>query len=813
MDSAYSAQYKRRARTMIQSLQNHTFERITRGYLLQISVVFVAYLVAGKLGQATTNIRSSNLGPVWPAYGIALAAILRWGYGMWVGVAAGAFFVAFFSSVPHVAALGQAAGATVAATSGAFLLNRIANFQPSLPRLSDALSLIALGGFGSALVSASIGVSVLYATHVHAYSGLSAAWLIYWLGDATGVLLVTPLALRFTDFLTLRDRNRIAELAILLLLIAATCFVIFGDLSSIPVKLHVMAFAVLPFITWAAIRFGLGVTALSILIVAAIATIETALGSGPFASNTTFVNAVLLDVFFGVLSVSGVSLAAVITERENAEREREQVISKHAAMEARHRADEALRESEERLRLAVQAGKMYAYDWDVATDAVVRSDESASILGSTAEPSSITRQQLVARVHPDDRARFIAAVDDLTPANPTTHLIYRVLRADGGVIWLEKHGRAFFDPQGRMLRMIGMVADVTERRRAEERLLEYEKTVEGLEEMIAVVDREYRYVIANRQFLKMRNMTRDQVVGRFVHEVLNEGIFDAVVKAKLDECFQGKVVRYEMKYTYAELGERDLLVSYFPIEGPNGIDQVACILQDITNRRKAEQALAGMSRKLIEAQERERTRIARELHDDVAQRLALLAIELDGVQQSLPDSTSELRTRLAALRKQSAQILTDVQTMSHELHSSRLEYLGIVGAMKGFCREFGEQQKVEIDFRSYDLLTPLPPEISLCLFRVLQEALHNAAKHSGVRHFEVQLRADSGEVHLIITDSGRGFDVEAAIHGQGLGLISMRERVGLVNGLITIDSKPMRGTNIHVRVPLASEQAFQRAAG
>src|SRR6266576_6463234 len=264
----------------------------------------------------------------------------RWGFSR-----------AFFSPVSHLAALGQAVGATSGATTGAFLLRRIANLHPSLSRLSDALSLIALGGFGSAIVSASIGVSVLYATHVRAYSGLGAAWLVYWLGDATGVLLVTPLALRFTDFLKLRDRDRIAELAVLLLLLAATCLVIFSDLPFIPVKLHVMAFSVLPFIMWAAIRFGVGVTALSILMVAAIATIETALGSGPFASNTTFVNAVLLDVFFGVLSVSGLSLAAVIAERENAERERERVVSKQAAMEARLRADEALRESEEKLRL------------------------------------------------------------------------------------------------------------------------------------------------------------------------------------------------------------------------------------------------------------------------------------------------------------------------------------------------------------------------------------------------------------------------------------------------------------------------------
>ena len=366
MASTYSMQYKRRERHMIQAVQSQALEqRIGRGYLLQISVVFVAYLVAGKLGQATANIRSSNLGPVWPAYGIALAAILICGYRVWLGVAAGAFLVAFFSPVSHLAALGQAVGATSGATTGAFLLRRIANLHPSLSRLSDALSLIALGGFGSAIVSASIGVSVLYATHVRAYSGLGAAWLVYWLGDATGVLLVTPLALRFTDFLKLRDRDRIAELAVLLLLLAATCLVIFSDLPFIPVKLHVMAFSVLPFIMWAAIRFGVGVTALSILMVAAIATIETALGSGPFASNTTFVNAVLLDVFFGVLSVSGLSLAAVIAERENAERERERVVSKQAAMEARLRADEALRESEEKLRLLLDSTAEAIYGIDL----------------------------------------------------------------------------------------------------------------------------------------------------------------------------------------------------------------------------------------------------------------------------------------------------------------------------------------------------------------------------------------------------------------------------------------------------------------
>src|SRR4030095_6316242 len=137
MASAFPMQYKRRDPPTIQAVKSASFgQRMGGGYLLQLLVVFVAYLVAGKLGQATTSIRSSNLGPVWPAYGIALAAILTCGYRVWLAVAAGAFVVAFFSPVPHIAALGQAAGATLAAMTGALLLQRIANFRPSLSRLS-----------------------------------------------------------------------------------------------------------------------------------------------------------------------------------------------------------------------------------------------------------------------------------------------------------------------------------------------------------------------------------------------------------------------------------------------------------------------------------------------------------------------------------------------------------------------------------------------------------------------------------------------------------------------------------------------------
>jgi PAS domain S-box-containing protein len=234
---------------------------------------------------------------------------------------------------------------------------------------------------------------------------------------------------------------------------------------------------------------------------------------------------------------------------------------------------------------------------------------------------------------------------------------------------------------------------------------------------------------------------------------------------------------------------------------------------DVTDRKLAEVALANVSRRLIEAQEQERTRIARELHDDIGQRLALLTIELERFQESSPDLPVEGRSRMGELQKQSAEIATDIQTMSHELHSAKLEYLGMAAAMRGFCKEFGEQQKVEIDFQTHDLPIPLSPHISLCLFRVLQEALHNSAKHSGARHVEVQLWGDSDEIHLAVSDSGAGFDSEAVKVSRGLGLISMEERLKLVKGTFSIESQPKRGTIIHARVPLSSGSDSMRAAG
>jgi PAS domain S-box-containing protein len=223
---------------------------------------------------------------------------------------------------------------------------------------------------------------------------------------------------------------------------------------------------------------------------------------------------------------------------------------------------------------------------------------------------------------------------------------------------------------------------------------------------------------------------------------------------------------------------------------------------DVTDRKEAERALATVSGRLIEAQEEERHRIARELHDDIRQRLALLSIELQGLAEVRPKSSEELRERAEQLLKRTSQISSDIHALSHRLHSSKLDYMGAVAAMAGFCSEMTAQTGLEIDFEHTDVPRSLPQDISLCLFRVLQEGLRNAVKYSGAQDFKVELRGVPGAIMLLIRDSGAGFDPEAAMKNGGLGLISMRERVSLVNGTISIASKPMGGTEIKVHIPV-----------
>jgi len=219
---------------------------------------------------------------------------------------------------------------------------------------------------------------------------------------------------------------------------------------------------------------------------------------------------------------------------------------------------------------------------------------------------------------------------------------------------------------------------------------------------------------------------------------------------------------------------------------------------DVTDQKLAQEALEKVSGRLIEAQEKERSRIARDLHDDICQRLVLLSMEIEQANHS-PNGSSKT---LEEIRKHCSEIASDVQSLSHELHSSKLDYLGVVAAIRGICAEFSKQHKVDIAFTDNNVPGHLSKEVSLCLFRIAQEALHNAVKYSGTNRFTVGISGTADEVQLEVRDEGAGFDVAEAKKNRGLGLASMQERVHLVHGRLSVESQPGRGTRILAAVPL-----------
>jgi len=221
---------------------------------------------------------------------------------------------------------------------------------------------------------------------------------------------------------------------------------------------------------------------------------------------------------------------------------------------------------------------------------------------------------------------------------------------------------------------------------------------------------------------------------------------------------------------------------------------------DVTERRLAAEAQSTIHQRLTDAQEEERSRIARDLHDDIGQRLAVLSIDLGALARTSGASATRAR-KLEAARDEVTRIAMDVQALSHRLHPARLDYLGIAAAAAALCREISSQRAVEIGFHSERVPESLSQNVAVCLYRVLQEALQNAIKHSGTRKIDVTLRGGGDHVELIVRDFGAGFDVSTT-DGRGLGLTSMKERARAVRGRLAILSEPQHGTTIHASVPL-----------
>jgi PAS domain S-box-containing protein len=490
------------------------------------------------------------------------------------------------------------------------------------------------------------------------------------------------------------------------------------------------------------------------------------------------------------------------------------------------KAEEKLANANERLRLAIESGLVGGWEWDIKGDKTYWFGKAHAQLGMTPDDSAGSREEFWERVHEDDRERLRRAMQLGRDAHEGFSEDFRVVWRDGTTHWLRSRGRYQYAANGEPERLLGISVNITESKQAEQGLREMNRALEeqsallqSREELlrvfvknvpaaVAMFDREMRYLEVNDRWCTTYSVDASQILGRSHYDAfpdLPEHYKEVHRRGLAGETIRSDEDRWDREggtITWARWEVR-------PWKNAEGsLGGILIFAEDITRRKQMEEALSDMSRKLIESQEQERARIGRELHDDISQRLAMLAMEFD----QLECNRSEDQSRVQRLREQTMEISSDVQALSHELHSSKLEYVGVAAGIKSWCKEFAARHRIEIHFKN-EVTSVLPFEVGLCLFRVLQEALHNSVKHSGADRIDVRLAEQTNEVLLTISDFGAGFDIEAAKQNWGLGLTSMQERARLVNGTIEIQSKPMCGTTVRVRVPFKSEHTARSIAG
>ncbi len=353
-------------------------------------------------------------------------------------------------------------------------------------------------------------------------------------------------------------------------------------------------------------------------------------------------------------------------------------------------------------------------------------------------------------------------------------------------------------------------AEITERKKAEDTLRETNERLRLLLETTSAVPweadaRTWRFTYVGPQAVKLLNYPVQQW---YEKDFWATHLHPEDRQRAIDFCESSsrKLADYEFEYRMVSADGRVVwfhdLVS---VVSANGVPTLLRgVMIDMTERKRAEEALRELTGRLITAQEQERARIARELHDDVNQKLALLAVDLELLGQTPPHSPAETTQQARNLSAQVKAISSDVHRLSHRLHPSKIEQLGLVAAMKSLCRELSLKHDVRVQFSDRDVQGPIPEDIALCLYRIAQEALANVVKHSGARDAWVELVGSPTAIHLRISDPGRGFNPNSVKGSEGLGLVSMQERVHLVRGEIAIDSQPARGTRINVRVLLPS---------
>jgi PAS domain S-box-containing protein len=390
-------------------------------------------------------------------------------------------------------------------------------------------------------------------------------------------------------------------------------------------------------------------------------------------------------------------------------------------------------------------------------------------------------------------------------------------RANGSITWLHWEIRPWGEANGRPKGVLLFTEDITPHKRMETTLRESEETIRTLldtaAQAILAVDSRGIVVLANRMAEEMFGYGRTELLGGPLERLLPERFREKHLSHRAGFAANPRTrpmgIGLDLQGVRRDGMEFPIEISLSSVKTSQETLAVAFVT-DVTLRKQAEASLRSSERELrelagslITAQEDERRRVARDLHDDVTQRLALLSIDMGKLAAEIPPSVEETRTRLRACQRQALEVADEARRVSHGLHPSVIQDFGLSPALEEFCGEFAKAHGIGVQFECPGDDAGLGLDGASCLYRIVQECLHNAAKHAHATEIRVALTASGGKMHLVVRDNGAGFPAGAHRAKWGLGLVSMKERVRMVNGTLSIASQPGQGTEIAASVPLS----------
>jgi PAS domain S-box-containing protein len=410
----------------------------------------------------------------------------------------------------------------------------------------------------------------------------------------------------------------------------------------------------------------------------------------------------------------------------------------------------------------------------------------------------------VEHLHPEDRERTIAFTEKAISEQRNHEVEYRMIAADGRIVWLHEVVNVIVE-NGVSIELVGVSGDITARKRTEESMALFRKLIDGSNDAIEVIDPiTMHFLDINEKACLDLGYHRDEMLSMTVYDI--DPVLDASLHTRMAQKMR------ESGFVIMETQHRRKDGSTFPVEVNIKYIQLdrayaVAVVRDITERRNAEGNLSSLSPRLIEAQETERSDVAGELRDDLNQRMALLQIGLAQFDREVPGLSPQARTQLHGLTEIATEIASSIHNLSHRLRPSLLDLLGPVASIERLCRELSDRHNLQIQFVHHGIPERISQDVNLCLYRITQDALRNVAKHSGAAGAEVELLGHDDRIELCISDSGVGFNPESAKRTSGLGLITMQERLRLVEGQLTVQSEPSHGTRIRVRIPLRAVDA------